>query len=105
LSLALKELGCLRTEYREYLDVRGDRRQLYNEELHNLFCSPDTIRTIKSRRVRWMGNVARMGKVRNAYVFSGDLEGKTVVRPRHKWGIVLKQTLKKEVVSVWKEYT
>jgi hypothetical protein len=41
-------------------EVTGDLRQLYNEELHNLYCSPSIIRMIKSRRMRREGHVARM---------------------------------------------
>jgi hypothetical protein len=37
-------------------------RKLDNEELHNLYCSPSIIRIIKSRRMRWAGYVARMGR-------------------------------------------
>jgi hypothetical protein len=44
----------------------GDWRKLHNEELHNLYSSPNIIRMITSRRMRWAGHVARMGK-RNAY--------------------------------------
>jgi hypothetical protein len=40
-------------------EVTGGWRKLYNEELHNLYSSPDIIRTIKARRMRWLGNVAR----------------------------------------------
>jgi uncharacterized membrane protein len=40
----------------------GDWRKLYNEELHNLYSSPNIIRVAKSRRMRWAGHVARMGK-------------------------------------------
>jgi hypothetical protein len=38
-----------------------DWRKVHNEELHNLFSSPNIIRMIKSRRMRWTGHVARMG--------------------------------------------
>jgi hypothetical protein len=38
--------------------VTGDWRKLHNEELHNLYSSPNIIRMIKSRRMRWTGNVA-----------------------------------------------
>jgi hypothetical protein len=48
-------------------DVTGDRRKLHNDELHNLHSSPNIIRMIKSRRMRWAGNVVRMGETRNAY--------------------------------------
>jgi hypothetical protein len=41
--------------------------KLHNVELHNLYSSPNTIRMIKSRRMRWAGYVARMGEKRNAY--------------------------------------
>jgi hypothetical protein len=43
-------------------EVMGDWRKLHNEELHNLCSSPSIIRVIKSRRIRWAGHVARMGK-------------------------------------------
>jgi hypothetical protein len=43
-------------------EVTGEWRKLHNEELHNLFSSPDIIRQIKSRRMKWAGHVARMGE-------------------------------------------
>jgi hypothetical protein len=42
--------------------VTGGWRKLHNEELHNLYSSPSTIRLIKSRRIKWAGHVARMGR-------------------------------------------
>jgi hypothetical protein len=42
--------------------VTGGWRKLHNEELHNLYSSPSIIRMIKSRRMRWAGHVARMGR-------------------------------------------
>jgi hypothetical protein len=41
-------------------EVTGEWRKLHNEELHNLYLSPDIIRQVKSRRMRWAGHVARM---------------------------------------------
>jgi hypothetical protein len=43
-------------------EVMGGWRKLHNEELHNLYFSGSIIRTIKSRRTRWAGHVARMGR-------------------------------------------
>jgi hypothetical protein len=48
-------------------EVTGERRKLHNEELHILHSSPDIIRQIKSRRMRWAGHVARMGEERKVY--------------------------------------
>jgi hypothetical protein len=42
-------------------EVTGGWRKLHNEELHNLYCSPSKIRMIKSERMGWAGNVARIG--------------------------------------------
>jgi hypothetical protein len=60
---------------------------LHSEELHNLYSSPDVIRQIKSRRMRWAGHVARMGEKRKLYkVLVGKPEGKTPIgRPRRRW--------------------
>jgi hypothetical protein len=61
-------------------DVTGHWRKLHSEELYNLYSSPDIIRMIKSRRMRWAGHVSRMGETRNAYrTLVGKPEGK---RPR-----------------------
>jgi hypothetical protein len=42
--------------------VRGELRKLHNKELHYLYSSPSIIRIIKSRRMRWAGLVAGMGR-------------------------------------------
>jgi hypothetical protein len=44
-------------------------RKLHNEEFHDLYSSPSIIRIIKSRRMRWDGNVARIGEKKNAFRF------------------------------------
>jgi hypothetical protein len=56
--------------------VEGAWRRLHNEELHNLDAKPDISRAIKTRKMRWVGQVARMGKMRNVYrVLVGHLKG------------------------------
>jgi hypothetical protein len=58
-------------------EVTRDWRKLHSEELHNLYSSPSIIRQIKSRRMRWAGNVARMREERKVYkVLMGKPEGK-----------------------------
>jgi hypothetical protein len=58
-------------------DGTGEWRRLHNGQLHNFYSSPDIIRQIKSRRMRWAGNVACMGEGRNVYrVLMGKPEGK-----------------------------
>ena len=48
-------------------DENGDWRRLHNEELHSLYRSPNIVRVIKSRRLKWAGHVARMEEGRNAF--------------------------------------
>jgi hypothetical protein len=48
-------------------EVTGRWGELHNAELRDLYSSPSQIRAIKSRRMRWLGHVARMGEKRNAY--------------------------------------
>jgi hypothetical protein len=58
-------------------EVTGEWRKLHNGELHDLYSSPDIIRQMKSRRMRWAGHVARMGEGRKLYrVLVGNPEGK-----------------------------
>jgi hypothetical protein len=67
--------------------VTGEWRKFHSENLHILYSSPNIIRQIKSRRMRWMGHVARMGEERKVYKVSvGKPEGKRPLgRPRHRW--------------------
>jgi hypothetical protein len=59
---------------------------LHNEELHDLYSSPNVIRIIKSRRMKWAGHAARMREKRNAYrLLVGKPKGKRPLgRPRHR---------------------
>jgi hypothetical protein len=68
-------------------EVTGEWRKLHNEELHNLYSSPDIIRQVKSRRRRWVEHVSRMGEERKVYkVLVGKPEGKRPLgRPRRRW--------------------
>jgi hypothetical protein len=68
---------------------------LYSGELHNLYSSPDIIRQIKSRRMRWAVHVARMGEGRNLYrVLVGKPKGKrSLGRPKRRWEDGIKMDL------------
>jgi len=61
--------------------------KFHNEDLSDLYSSPNIVRVIKSRRMRWAGHVARMGEERGAYrVLVGKSEGKRPLgRPRRRW--------------------
>ena len=60
---------------------------MHNEELNDLYSSPNFVRVVKSRRMRWAGHVARMGEERGVYrVLVGKPEGKRPPgRPRRRW--------------------
>jgi hypothetical protein len=68
-------------------EVTGEWRKVHNEELHNLYLSPDIIRQVKSRRMRCVEHVACMGEERKVYkVLVGKPEGKRPLgRQRHRW--------------------
>ena len=62
-------------------------RRLYNDDLNDLYSSPNIVRMIKSRRMRWAGHVARMAEERGVYgVLVGKPEGRRPLgRPRRRW--------------------
>jgi len=82
--------------------VTGECRKLHNEELNDLYCSSNIVRVIKSRRMRWAGQIARMGERRGVYrVLVGKPEVKRpLVRPRCRW-ITLRWISRKWDVGVW----
>ena len=82
-------------------EVTGEWRRLHNEELNDLYSSPNIVRVIKSRRMRWASHVARMGEERGAYrVLVGKLEGKRPLgRPRSRWVDNIRMDL--EDVGMW----
>jgi hypothetical protein len=67
--------------------VTGEWRRLHNKELYALYSSPNSIRVIKSRRLRWAGHVARMGERRGAFrAVVVKPEGRRPLgRPRRRW--------------------
>ena len=74
--------------------VTGEWRKSH-EELNDLYSSPNIMKVIKSRRMRWVGHVACMGEGRGVYrVLVGKPEGKrTLGRPRHRWDDNIKMDL------------
>ena len=76
-------------------EVTREWRKLHNEELNDLYSSPNIVRAIKSRRMRWEGHVARMGERRGVYRFLvGKPEGKRPLgRPRCRWEDNIKMDL------------
>jgi len=68
-------------------EVTGEWRKLHNEELNDVYCSPNIVWVIKSRRMRWAGHVACMGETRGIYkVLVGKPGGKRPLgRPRRRW--------------------
>jgi hypothetical protein len=67
-------------------EVTGEWRKLHNKEIGDLYSSPSIIRTIKSRKMRWAGHVARMGEKRNCHrLLVGKSEGERLLgRPRRR---------------------
>jgi len=72
-------------------------RRMHNEELHNLYTPQNIIRMIKSRRMRWVGLIARIGEIRNAYkILVGNSEWKGQHgRNRCSWGDTIRMFLGK----------
>ena len=68
-------------------EVTGEWRRLHNEKLNDLYCSPNIVRVIKSRRKRWAEHMARMGEERGVYrVLVRKPEGRRPLgRPRRRW--------------------
>jgi len=76
-------------------EVTGEWRKMHNENLNDLYSSPNIVRVVKSRRMRWAGHVARMGVDRVAdRVLVGKPEGKKPLgRPRRRWANNIKMDL------------
>jgi hypothetical protein len=77
----------------------GDWRRLRNEELYNLYTSPNIIREINWRRLIWAGHVARMGDMRNIYNISvAKPKGK---RPHGKPRRRGKDNMRMDITEIW----
>jgi hypothetical protein len=74
----------------------GSWRKLHNDELHTLYSSPNIVRVIKSRRIRWAGHVARMGEGRGVYrvLIRRSERTRPLGRPRRRWEDNIKLDLK-----------
>jgi len=95
-NMVLRIFGARRDE------VTGEWRRFHNEELNDLYSSPNIVRVIKSRRMRWAGHVARMGEESGVYrVLVGKPEG------RKHWvdlgvdGWILGRISRKWDVCIW----
>jgi hypothetical protein len=84
-------------------EVAGGCRRMHNEELRNLYASPNVVRVIKSRRMRLALHIAQMGELRNAYCVSvGRPEGKRPLRRRRSdCRIILEWILGKYDGRLW----
>jgi hypothetical protein len=76
-------------------EVTGERRKLHNEELNDLYSLPNIVRVVKSRRMRWAGDVARMWEDRGVYraLVGKPEERRPLGRPRRKWEDNIKMDL------------
>jgi len=90
-------------------DVIEEWRKLHNEELSDLYSLPNIVRVVKSRRMRWVGYVARMGEGRGVHrVLVGKPEGKRPLgRPRCRWEDNIKTDIQEVVGGCgdWMELT
>jgi hypothetical protein len=84
-------------------DVTRKWRNLHNEELNNLYCSPNIFQVIKSRRMRWVRHVARMGRgdVHTGFCWGNLRERDHLEDPGLEGRIILRWTFRKLDVGLW----
>jgi hypothetical protein len=94
--LRVSENRVLRRIFGPKREEDGSWRKFHNDELHNLYSSPNIVRVIKSRRMRWAGHVALMEEGRSVYrVLIGRPEGKRQLgKPRRRWEDNIKMDLR-----------
>jgi hypothetical protein len=93
--LRVFENGVLRKIFGPKREKYGSWRKFHNDELHSLYTSPNIVRAIKSRRMRWAGHVARMGRGEVFTGFFGRPEVKIPLgRPRRRWEDNIKMDLR-----------
>jgi hypothetical protein len=95
-KLGVFENKVLRRIFGPKREEDGSWRKLHNDELHNLYSSPNIVSVIKSSRLRWAGHVARMGEGRDVYrILVGRPEVKRPLgRPRRRWEDNIKMDLR-----------
>ena len=84
------------------IDENGEWKRLHNEELHSLYRSPNIVRVIKSRRLRWASHVARMEEGRSVFKILKDTPPgqRPSGRPRHRWEDNIRMDLKEIEINM-----
>ena len=95
MASSLRHTGQIQSLHHQNLAPWPKTRKLHNEELNDLYSSPSIVWVIKSRRIRWVGHVARMRERRGVYrVLVGKPKRKRLLgRPRCRWEYNIKMAL------------
>jgi len=84
-------------------EVTVEQRRLHNEELNDLYSSPNILRVLKSRKMRWAGHVARIGEERGVYMVLVEKPEEKIPlgRPRRRWVDNIRKDLQEVDVGIW----